>query len=83
MSRKFINRYPSDLEDIVSECLKRVGIEQTSKNQVALLTRLIFSGISAYFFYNPNVKIRTGYLEFMKNPDKIGKDKNNKGARLF
>ena len=70
MARKFISRKPIDIENIVAECLKRVGITKVSDNQVALLTRLIFSGIANYFFNNPDNKIGMGYIEFMKNPEK-------------
>ena len=70
MVRKVTRRPPSDIEDIFKECLERVGIKRTTINQRALLVRLVFSGIASYFFYNPNVKIRTGYIEFKKNPEK-------------
>ena len=70
MARKFISRKPEDLENIVIECLHRIGISDVSDKQVALLTRLIFSGIANYFFNKPDYKIKMGYIEFMKNPEK-------------
>lgn len=70
MGRQFKNRKSIEIEEIVEECLKRVGIEKTSQKQVALLTRLIFSGISYYFYLKPDNLIKMGYIEFMKNPDK-------------
>lgn len=70
MSRNFTYKKSTDIEDIVKECLARIGITEVSKNQVALLTRLIFSGISNYFFNKPDNKITMGYIELMKNPQK-------------
>ena len=69
-AREFVERKPSDIEAIVKECLQRVGLKPTSKGQVSLLTRLIFSGISNYFFLNPDNIVKMGYIEFIKNPDK-------------
>ena len=70
MDRKYISRPPKDIEAIVQESLNRVGLKSSSNNQVALLTRLIFSGISEYFFKKPDNKVKMGYIEFIKNPDK-------------
>ena len=70
MARKFKNKKPEEIENIVSECLNRVGVKKMSANKIALLTRLIFSGISDYFFRNPDNLINMGYIQFKKNPDK-------------
>lgn len=70
MDRKYALMLPQEIEDIVKECLIRVGIKSTSNNQVALLTRLIFSGIAEYFYKQPDNKVQMGYIEFMKNPEK-------------
>lgn len=70
MARKYISRLPKDIEEIVDECLRRVNIKDVSENQVALLTRLIFSGIANYFYKKPDYKVKMGYIEFIKNPDK-------------
>ena len=70
MAREFVNKSPKEIELIVDECLKRVGINKVTNNQVALLTRLIFSGIANYFFNRPDDLIKMGYIEFRKNPDK-------------
>lgn len=70
MGRKYTLMLPQEIEDIVKECLLRVGIKGASNNQVALLTRLIFSGVAEYFYKQPDNKVRMGYIEFMKNPDK-------------
>ena len=70
MSREFTSRNPQDIENIIKECLMRVGVNDISDKQIALLTRLIFSGISEYFYKKPDYKVKMGYMEFMKNPDK-------------
>lgn len=70
MVRKFKDMFPKDIENIIKDSLRRIGITKVSENQVSLLTRLIFSGISSYFFYNSDNKIRMGYIELLKNPEK-------------
>ena len=70
MVREFKERQPKDIESIVKESLRRIGLSKVSDNKIALLTRLIFSGIASYFYFNPDNKIRMGYIEFIKNPEK-------------
>ena len=69
MARKFIERPPEDIEDIVKESLSIIG-EKLNKDKIKLLTRLIISGIAYYYFINPDNVINLGFLTFQKSPDK-------------
>lgn len=69
--RKFKKASPELIENIVRDSLRVVGLsEEIGSNKIALLTRLIFSGVSFYFFKNPNSIIDIGYIRAQKNPDK-------------
>ena len=70
MARKFKKRQATDIEDIVAESLARIGVKNLSDEQVALLARLIFSGVARYFFMSPDNEIEMGFLKIIKNPDK-------------
>lgn len=70
MARKFKTRPPTDIENIVRACLRHIGVTDLKNNQIALLTRLIFSGIASYFFYEPDNLINMGFIQFKKNPEK-------------
>ena len=71
MARKLKNKAAEDLEDIVANSLERVGFgRDLDPAKVALLTRLIFSGVANYFFRTPDNVIQMGFLKFVKNPDK-------------
>lgn len=70
MAREIKERESIDIEEIVAECFKRIGVQEAKVEQIALFTRLLFSGISRYFFYNPDNAVNVGYLKFSKSPDK-------------
>ena len=71
MSRRKLREKPPDcLEKITKESLKIIGIENTEKGKVKLLSRLIISGIANYYFHNPDDLIKMGFLQFEKSPDK-------------
>ena len=67
--RKFIERSSKEVEEIVEESLKIVGIE-TTKDKAKLLARLVISGIANHYFKNPDDLIRMGFLQFEKSPNK-------------
>lgn len=70
MSRKIRERESIEIEEIVEECFKRIGIQEAKKEQIALFARLLFSGVARYFFYNPDNAVNLGYIRFIKSPNK-------------
>ena len=58
------------LESIIRDSLERVGIKTIEEDKVALLTRLIMSGIGNHFFNSPDDLIDVGFVRFKKNPEK-------------
>ena len=58
----------SVLEQMVKDSLDHVGIK-AADTQVALLLRLIFSGLGKHFFFNPDTKFRLGFIEIGKSPE--------------
>lgn len=68
--RKIIERDCKELEKITSSSLAKVGLKRVSKAKAALLMRLVFSGVSRYFFLNPDTAINLGFLKFKKSPKK-------------
>ena len=70
MGRKFRKVDKEVLENIVKESLERIGIKTIETNKVALLARLITSGIALHFFNSPDDLIDVGFLRFKKNPEK-------------
>ena len=69
MAREIKEKKAIDIEEIVEECFKRIGVGNAKQEQIALFTRLLFSGIARYFFYNPDNAVNVGYLKFSKSPD--------------
>lgn len=69
MARKFSEKPPELLEQIMEDCLQIVGAK-LNENQIKLLLRLIISGIAKYYFKNPDDLINLGFLKFTKSPDK-------------
>ena len=69
MARKIKEYKAIEIEEIVEECFKRIGVQNAKKEQIALFTRLLFSGIAKYFFFNPDNAVNVGYLRFSKSPD--------------
>ena len=70
MARKLKTKQATDIEDIVLESLTRTGFKKVDDVKLALLTRLIFSGIAHYFFKSPDNVVEMGFLKFIKNPEK-------------
>lgn len=70
MARKYTQQPPELIEDLTKEALRLVGIKNVPSNQIALLIRLIISGIANYYFYEPDTLINLGFLQFCKSPDK-------------
>jgi hypothetical protein len=69
MTRKFKEREPEILENILKESLTIIGIEM-EEGKMKLLLRLLMSGIAYHYFENPDDLIRIGFLQFEKSPDK-------------
>ena len=69
-TRKFIQKPPDDIEKIMEESLKVVGIENVDEGKVKLLARLFISGIANHYFHYPDDLIRVGFLQFEKSPNK-------------
>lgn len=69
MARKFKEREPEILENILRESLTIIGVEM-DEGKMKLLLRLLMSGIAYYYFENPDDLIRIGFLQFEKSPDK-------------
>ena len=68
MKRRIEERNLSVIEQIVRDSLIHVGVE-ASDIQVALLLRLIFSGIGKHFFFEPDTKFKIGFIEISKSPN--------------
>ena len=69
MAREIKEMKAIDIEEIVEECFKRIGLRDAKAEQIALFSRLLFSGIAKYFFYNPDNAVNLGYIRFSKSPD--------------
>ena len=69
MGRKRVERSPKIIENIAKKCFDTVGIKITDEKS-ALYTRLFISGLSHYFFFNPDDIIKMGFIKFEKSPDK-------------
>ena len=69
MARKFKEREPDILENILKESLKIIDVDM-EEGKAKLLLRLVISGISNHYFKNPDDLIRVGFLQFEKSPDK-------------
>ena len=68
--RKLVEKSAEIIEEITRESLKIIGIEDIEDGKIKLLSRLIISGISNHYFYNPDDLIRMGFLQFEKSPEK-------------
>lgn len=69
MARKFKEREPEILENILRESLTIIGVEM-EEGKLKLLLRLLMSGIAYHYFENPDDLIRIGFLQFEKSPNK-------------
>ena len=67
--RKFTEKPPEILEQIMEDCLDIIGVK-LDEAKIKLLIRLIISGISNHYFFFPDDLIKLGFVEFYKNPDK-------------
>lgn len=54
---------------LLRDSLKRSGLENMPDNNVSLFIRLLFSGLSSYFFRNPDDIIDLGYMRLKKNAE--------------
>lgn len=70
MSRKIKERKALDIENIVEDCFRRIGVTEAKPEQIALFTRLLISGVASYFFYNPDNAVNIGYIRLVKSPNK-------------
>ena len=68
MKRKIEKRKTTELELILIDCLKDIGIKAT-KDQACLLLRLMMSALGRHFFYNPDTEFQVGFMKFQKSPD--------------
>ena len=69
MARKFIQKPPRLIENIVKESLNIIE-EKMNDDKIRLLLRLVMSGIANHYFKNPDDLIDVGFLRFQKSPDK-------------
>ena len=69
MGRKRVERSPKVIENIAKKCFNAIGIEVTNEKS-ALYARLFISGLSHYFFFNPDDVIKMGFIKLEKSPDK-------------
>lgn len=67
--RKFKEREPEILENILKESLGIIGVEM-EEGKSKLLLRLLTSGIAYHYFKNPDDLIKVGFLQFRKSPEK-------------
>ena len=67
--RKFKEREPIIIENIVKESLNIIGMEM-EEGKTKLFLRLLMSGIAFHYFKNPDDLIRVGFLQFEKSPEK-------------
>lgn len=56
------------IENIITDTLRKFGIE-LEKDEAALMLRLFLSGISKYFFDEPDTRIELGFMSLQKSPD--------------
>lgn len=56
------------IEDIITNTLNKFGIE-LEKDEAALMLRLFLSGISKYFFDEPDTRVELGFMSLQKSPD--------------
>lgn len=70
MKRKLKRADKEELESIVNDCLSKVKITGLQEGRSEWFFRLIISGISKYFFEQPDNIVDVGFLRFKKNPEK-------------
>lgn len=70
MVRKFKNRPSKDIESILEESIERIDFRNITKDKIALLLRLLISGVANYFFVSPDNIVNVGYMQFTKSADK-------------
>lgn len=69
MSRKLNKVTEEVVIALLRDSLKRSGLENMPDNNVSLFIRLLFSGLSSYFFRNPDDVIDLGYMRLKKNAE--------------
>ena len=69
MSRKLNKVTEEIIISLLRDSLKRSGLDNIPDNNVSLFIRLLFSGISSYFFRNPDDIIDLGYMRLKKNAE--------------
>lgn len=69
MSRKLNKVTEEVVIALLRDSLKRSGLENMPDNNVSLFIRLLFSGLSSYFFRNPDDIIDLGYMRLKKNAE--------------
>lgn len=69
MSRKLNKVTEEIIISLLRDSLKRSGLDNLPDNNVSLFIRLLFSGISSYFFRNPDDIIDLGYMRLKKNAE--------------
>ena len=69
MSRKLNKVTEEVVIALLRDSLKRSGLENLPDNNVSLFIRLLFSGLSSYFFRNPDDIIDLGYMRLKKNAE--------------
>ena len=69
MSRKLNKVTEEVVIALLRDSLKRSGLENMRDNNVSLFIRLLFSGLSSYFFRNPDDIIDLGYMRLKKNAE--------------
>ena len=67
MSRKFNKVSEETIALILKDSLRRAGLSDLPDKNVSLFIRLMFSGLSSYFFRNPDNVIDIGYIRLKKN----------------
>ena len=67
MERKLNKVDEGIIIDLLTDSLKRAGLNDLPENNAKLFIRLLFSSISDYFFCNPDNIIDLGYLRLKKN----------------
>lgn len=70
MVRKQKRAPKEDIESVMKDSVKRVGIQDLEDSPTNLLLRLVVSGIAKYFFEKPDNVVDVGYLRFKKSPVK-------------
>lgn len=68
MTREIKTVSKNVIEDIINDTLNKFGII-LEKDEAALMLRLFLSGISKYFFEEPDTRVELGFMSLQKSPD--------------